>query len=158
MFRADRKGSALKSPKKNTAAMLWSLNTIMKNNKKALLIGANGLIGSFLLKELLFNGKYYEIEIWVRNTIEKSFLNLKETVIDFDAIDKIPVTSVDHVFCCLGTTIKKAKSKAAFRKVDLEYVVHLAEYAEKAGASQFFVVSSIGASKDASNFYLRTEG
>jgi len=131
---------------------------VLKEKSKALIVGANGLIGNLLLREILNDPHYSEIEIWTRTSVGLQYLKLNEKIIDFDAIDKIHVSPVDHVFCCLGTTIKKAGTKEAFRKVDFEYVVQLAKYAELAGASKFFVVSSIGANKRSMNFYLRTKG
>jgi uncharacterized protein YbjT (DUF2867 family) len=130
----------------------------MQEEKKALIAGASGLIGSFLLKELLYDNNYSEVEIFSRGKSELLFLKLKERIVDFNSIDSLPVTPVDHVFCCLGTTIKKAGSKEAFRKVDFEYVLSLAKYAERAGASKFFVISSLGANHKSSNFYLKTKG
>src|SRR5262249_62336295 len=62
------------------------------------------------------------------------------------------------VFCALGTTIRKAGSEAAFRKVDLEMPLRAAQEALKAGAEQFVVVSSVGADPNSKNFYLRTKG
>ena len=125
---------------------------------KALIAGASGLTGSFLLKEILYNKDYSEVEIFSRTHSELFYLKLKERVIDYNSLDSLPVTPVDHVFCCLGTTIKKAGSKEAFRKVDFEYVVSLAKYSERAGASKFIVISSLGANHLSSNFYLRTKG
>jgi len=130
----------------------------MDKTYKALLAGASGLIGSSLLHELLNGDVYSEIEVWSRNSLGISHPKLKEKIIDFNEIIDIPSSSVDHVFCCLGTTIKKAKSQEAFRKVDFEYVVELAKYAEISGASKFFVISSLGANKDSATFYLRTKG
>jgi uncharacterized protein YbjT (DUF2867 family) len=62
------------------------------------------------------------------------------------------------VFCALGTTIRKAGSQEAFRRVDLELPLRAAEQALKAGAEQFVVVSSVGADAASKNFYLRTKG
>jgi uncharacterized protein YbjT (DUF2867 family) len=64
----------------------------------------------------------------------------------------------EDVFCCLGTTIRKAGSEEAFRRVDVEYVGRLAEVAVRAGAAQFLFVSSVNADAKSSNFYLRCKG
>lgn len=58
----------------------------------------------------------------------------------------------------LGTTIRQAGSQAAFRAVDYDLVVSVARAAKEAGAKQFIMVSSVGASAKASNFYLKTKG
>ncbi len=130
----------------------------MKAYKKALVVGSSGLVGNFLLKILLFDIHYNEVEIWSRTPSEISHLKLKEKIVDYDAMAEMEVTPFDDVYCCLGTTIRKAKSKEAFRKVDFDYVVELAKYSVKAGASKFIVVSSLGANIKSSNFYLRTKG
>ncbi len=125
--------------------------------KKALLLGSSGLIGSHCLIELLADEYYTTIEIWVRTSSGIKHPKLKETIIDFDNI-KNKSTDAQHVFCCLGTTIKKAKSQEAFRKVDFDYVVDLAKISEKSEVEKFLVISSIGAKMNTKNFYLRTKG
>jgi uncharacterized protein YbjT (DUF2867 family) len=62
------------------------------------------------------------------------------------------------VYACLGTTIKKAGSQDAFRKVDHDYTLAVANMAKAAGVTRFAVVSSVGASARSSNFYLRVKG
>lgn len=130
----------------------------MPEIKKALLIGASGLIGCNLLQLLLNDEQYSEVVLWSRNNIELAHPKLTEKVIDFDSDENIPTENFDVIFCCLGTTIHKAKTQEQFYKVDHDYVVELARYAEKSGVSKFIVVSSLGAKKESSNFYLRTKG
>jgi uncharacterized protein YbjT (DUF2867 family) len=127
-------------------------------NKKALLVGANGLIGKALLLELLKSDEYANVEIWVRKPLGIANPKLKERIIDFSRISDLGLIEADGVFCCLGTTINKAKTNEAFRIVDYEYVVELAELASKSGCASFFVISSMGANSNSSNFYLRTKG
>jgi uncharacterized protein YbjT (DUF2867 family) len=125
---------------------------------KALIVGASGLIGSKCLEQILSDESFTSVEIWVRNYTGISHLKLTEKVIDFDKLSELNISGIDHVFCCLGTTINKAKSKEAFARVDKEYVIELAILAEKSGCRTFLVVSSIGANKNAKNFYLKTKG
>jgi uncharacterized protein YbjT (DUF2867 family) len=61
-------------------------------------------------------------------------------------------------YCCLGTTIAAAGSEAAFRKVDVDYVLAFARAARAAQVQRFVVVSSVGADPKQKNFYLRTKG
>ncbi|MDP4185619.1 MAG: NAD(P)H-binding protein [Bacteroidota bacterium] len=130
----------------------------MEQSHKALLVGASGLIGGQLL-ELLLNDEYYsEVEIWLRKPTGISHPKLRERIIDFSTITDIPSVEIDHLFCCIGTTIKKAGTQDAFRKVDFEYVVNLAQLAERSTCSKFIVISSIGADSKSSNFYLRVKG
>jgi uncharacterized protein YbjT (DUF2867 family) len=64
----------------------------------------------------------------------------------------------DVAICCLGTTMKKAGSKAAFFEVDHDLVLSIAKDARRAGTKQFIAISSVGASAESSNFYLKTKG
>jgi uncharacterized protein YbjT (DUF2867 family) len=64
----------------------------------------------------------------------------------------------DDVFCCLGTTIKKAKSKEAFRAVDLDAPVLLAKISRELGAQKFLLVSSLGANRNSNIFYNKVKG
>ena len=52
-------------------------------NIKALVVGANGLIGSFLLKEMMKRMYYNEVETWIRNPNDLSYLKLIKKVIKF---------------------------------------------------------------------------
>ncbi len=53
--------------------------------------------------------------------------------------------AVDDVFFCLGTTIKKARTKANFKKVDYEYTLRATCLSEKQGVQNFLVISSMSA-------------
>jgi uncharacterized protein YbjT (DUF2867 family) len=125
---------------------------------KALIIGATGLIGSECLELLLKDDAYSFVEIWVRNITGNTHPKLIEKLLNFDKISVLPLTNADHVFCCLGTTINKVKTKEAFTRIDKEYVSALAKFAEQSGCQKFVVISSIGANKNSGNFYLRTKG
>lgn len=64
----------------------------------------------------------------------------------------------DDAFCCLGTTIKTAGSREAFRAVDFDATFAFAQAARAAGAARFFLVSSSGASARSRVFYSRVKG
>jgi uncharacterized protein YbjT (DUF2867 family) len=125
---------------------------------KALIIGSTGLTGSYCLESLLNDSDYKAVEIWVRNFTGRSDPKLKETPVNFEKLNEIEKIDADHVFCCLGTTIKKAGNKNAFTRVDKDYVIEIAKLAEKSDCKKFLVISSIGADISSSNFYLKTKG
>jgi uncharacterized protein YbjT (DUF2867 family) len=77
---------------------------------------------------------------------------------DVDRLSDIAFDHVDDAFCCLGTTRRTAGSAAAFRRVDLDYVVAFANAAKRAGAERFMLVSSLGASASSPLLYPRTKG
>ena len=125
------------------------------DSRSALIAGATGLVGGFLLEELLRDDLYRDVRALVRRPIDRRHPKLTASVADFDRLDDhAEVFRVDDVFCCLGTTIKKAGSQAAFRKVDHDYVAAIARLARAAGARRFLLVSSIGAGTATRNFYL----
>lgn len=125
-------------------------------NKVAMIAGSSGLTGGFLLKMLLEAPEYREVIAYVRKPTRIQHPKLREVVMDWEKLDA-PVPA-DDVFCCLGTTIKKAGSQEAFRRVDYEYPLHLAELQLQGGSQQFLLVSAIGADASSSIFYSRVKG
>lgn len=124
--------------------------------KSALLLGATGLTGGCLLDLLLQSDKYGTVYIYVRKPTGIVHTKLREMIIDYDTITE--AVEAEDVFCCLGTTIKKAKTQEAFKKVDLIYPVSIAEIQFKAGSKRYMVVSAMGASASSSIFYSRVKG
>lgn len=125
--------------------------------RTALLVGATGLIGSFLLQRLLDSTRYSRVVVWARRDIGKVHPKLKVELVDFGRIEDRQVEAED-VFCCLGTTIKQAGSQQAFRRVDHDYPVALARAAAKGGAKRLLVVSALGADSASRVFYNRVKG
>ena len=124
--------------------------------RSALLLGSTGLTGGILLDLLLASPDYTKVIIYVRKPTGLNHPKLKEQIINYESIDS--AVSADDVFCCLGTTIKIAKTKEAFEKVDLDYPLKIASLQHKAGSKQFLVVSAMGANATSSIFYSRTKG
>ena len=126
--------------------------------RTALVAGATGAVGNALLERLLADARYGQVKVLTRRPLAQSHPKLESLALD----DKGPALlgaklAADDVFCCLGTTLKKAGSKAAFERVDYHLVLELARAARAQGAEQFLVVSSVGASLKASSFYLRVK-
>jgi uncharacterized protein YbjT (DUF2867 family) len=124
--------------------------------KTALLLGATGLTGSFLLQELLQNNNYSTIHVYVRTKLNIQHEKLQQHIINFDELET--AVQATDVFCCLGTTIKKAGSKKAFEKVDYQYPLKIATLQYKAGSKNFFIISAMGANATSIFFYNRTKG
>jgi uncharacterized protein YbjT (DUF2867 family) len=128
-------------------------------NKKACILGATGLVGGEFLSLLLHDEYYAHITIIVRKKIAIPSQKVAVIVADFANLeDASEAFQVDDVFCCLGTTMKKAGSKEAFKQVDYEYVLKAAAIAHKQGAQQFLVISAVGANPHAYAFYNRIKG
>lgn len=126
---------------------------------KIILLGSTGLVGKSCLKYLSNDIAIDEVLALVRKKTDVNLLKAREVVFNFDEAEKQEeLIAGDVLICCLGTTIKKAKSKAAFKKVDFEYPVKLAQIAYKNGIKHFIVISSIGANTKSSSFYLKVKG
>jgi len=128
------------------------------SRRSALLAGATGLVGGHLLRLLLADDTYQKVTILSRRGLPLTNPKLQQRLIDFDHLADLDAPKVDDVFCCLGTTIRKAGSQDAFRKVDFGYVEALARVAARAGAKQFLLVSAIGADPKSRVFYSRVKG
>jgi uncharacterized protein YbjT (DUF2867 family) len=127
--------------------------------KTALLVGASGLVGSFCLRLLLQTDWYANVIVVGRKALPIEHPKLRQLVIDFDKLDTYKDSLIaDDVYCTLGTTISKAGSRDNFYKVDYTYVVKLAAITSANFASQFLVVSAMGANPDSSFFYNRVKG
>ena len=123
----------------------------------SLVIGSTGLIGKKLIFELAKKDK--EVIAITRRPISKLPENVNLLKLNFDNFLKNgSLPSCDHIYICLGTTIKKAGSKNEFKKVDFDYSISFAKKAREAGATKISLVSSVGANKSAKNFYLKTKG
>jgi uncharacterized protein YbjT (DUF2867 family) len=125
--------------------------------RTALLAGATGLVGSFLLERLLASPRYARVVVWARREIGKSHPKLEVEIVDFERLAQRRLEA-DDVFCCLGTTIRQAGSQKAFHHVDFDYPVALAGAAARSGAKRFLVVSALGANKRSRVFYNRVKG
>lgn len=125
--------------------------------KTALVAGATGLVGRQLVDQLLQSDYYSEIRVLVRKPTEKKHPKLAEVLYDFNQPDAQQVQG-DDVFCCLGTTMKKAGSKEAFTRVDHNYPLQIARAAKQNGAAQYLIVTAMGADPDSSFFYNRVKG
>jgi uncharacterized protein YbjT (DUF2867 family) len=131
----------------------------MQKVRNALIAGASGLVGGHCLELLLKSERYSQVISIGRREVPVIHPKLEQKIIDFDKLHNYYAElDVDDVFCCLGTTIKKAGSKEAFYKVDYTYVVELARVTANKGASQFIVISSMGADASSMFFYNKVKG
>jgi uncharacterized protein YbjT (DUF2867 family) len=127
--------------------------------RKALLAGATGLVGSALLPMLCDSPSYSEVHALVRRSVAGLAAHAKARVhtVDFARLPQ-DLPAVDDVYIALGTTIKVAGSREAFRQVDHDFVVNTARAARAGGATRLAVVSALGADAKARIFYNRVKG
>lgn len=125
----------------------------------AILIGATGLIGKSLLKQLLEDNDFSAVKVFHRRSTGVSHPKLEEHVIDFDqAGDWANEVTGDVLFSTLGTTIGTAGSKDAQYKVDFTYNLQTAEAAAENGVKTYVLLSSAGADATSRVFYSRIKG
>lgn len=127
--------------------------------KSAWIAGGSGLVGQELLRLLLEDSRYSAVCALVRRPLGISHPKLQEIVCDWDRLEETAdVPTADDVFCCLGTTIKKARTREAMYKVDVDYPLALARLALTRGARHYLLVSAVGANPRSRIPYSRMKG
>jgi uncharacterized protein YbjT (DUF2867 family) len=126
------------------------------DQRTILLAGATGLVGTQILKALLVDHTVSKVDVLSRRAFEMTHPKLRGHVVDFRRLP--PLEAVNEVYLSLGTTIRVAGSREAFRAVDLDANLAAAMAGVAAGARRVAVVSSIGANARSSAFYLRVKG
>ena len=121
-----------------------------------LLVGATGVVGRHVLSAALDDARVGRVTAPTRRPLA-AHAKLRNPVVDFSQLDEDAAWwQVDAVICTLGTTIKVARSQAAFAAVDRDLPIRVARLARQQGATRFALNSSLGASHKG-NFYLRTK-
>lgn len=129
------------------------------SKRTAIVLGPTGLIGNHLLNLLLTDTDYEKVKVFHRRRVLKIHDKMEHHEIDLDKLERMKAQfNGNDVFCCLGTTMKKAGSKEAFKKVDHDYPVKAAGIAYENGVENFLLVSAIGADKDSRFFYNQVKG
>lgn len=127
--------------------------------RTALVAGATGLVGRHVLARLLADEAYGRVVSIGRRLLPHTHPKLTHHIVAFDALeDFADRLRADDVFCCLGTTMRRAGTRAAFRQVDYVYPFTLARVALGEGARQFLLVSALGAHPRSPFFYNRVKG
>lgn len=126
--------------------------------KRVLMAGATGLVGQATLQRALASTAVSEVVAPTRRPLP-AHPKLLNPVVDFDALPGDAAWwQVDAVACALGTTIRDAGSREAFRRVDHDYCLAIARHAHAHGAQAFALVSALGADPASRLFYSRTKG
>jgi uncharacterized protein YbjT (DUF2867 family) len=132
---------------------------LFMGNRTALVVGATGFVGKQVVHMLLNNETYKSVTVLVRQSLQVQDKKLNEHIINFNTLEEYHnLSQVTDVYCCLGTTIKKAKSKEAFKKVDLEYPLEIAKMAKENNVEKFLVISAMGADVNSRFFYNKVKG
>lgn len=127
--------------------------------KKAIVIGATGLIGTSLVDQLACSDQIENVCTLTRRHVRYDSPKIINHVVDFDHLEKdVSLFNGDLLFSCLGTTRRKAGSIEAQRRVDLEYQFKAAQLAADHGVGHYLLVSSSGANENSRNPYLKMKG
>lgn len=125
----------------------------------ALLVGATGLVGAQCLRLLTQDAAVGAVRVLVRRPLQVNAAKVEVCVADFERLEThAEWLQADWVFCALGTTIRRAGSQAAFRQVDFDYPLQVAQLAKAQGAKRFLLVSALGADARSRVFYSRVKG
>ncbi|MBX3207653.1 MAG: NAD-dependent epimerase/dehydratase family protein [Labilithrix sp.] len=127
-------------------------------SRRALVLGATGLVGARCVAHLLESPAYERVTCLVRRATLTTSDKLRERVVDFAKLTAEDVEPADDLFCAIGSTMKKAGSREAFRRIDHDLPLRVAELAVAAGTKRIALVSSVGADARSSSFYLKTKG
>ncbi|WNJ17966.1 oxidoreductase [Pontibacter sp. G13] len=127
--------------------------------KSAWVFGATGLIGGHVTRILSQDDRYSAIHIFSRRPVQLAFPKVTVHVIDFDHLPKgLPEAPPADIYCCLGTTIKKAGSQERFLRVDKQIPLQIANYAAGQQVPNYLIVTAMGAKADSPIFYNRVKG
>lgn len=130
-----------------------------KSGKTAILIGATGLVGAACLQRLLASPAYRRVITVSRRPVALTHRKLVRVETPFDHLGTALEGQVaDDAFCCLGTTIRQAGTKAEFHRVDYGYALEFAAACHRQGARHFLLVSAVGANAHSPVFYNRVKG
>lgn len=127
--------------------------------KKAIIFGASGFIGSYLLEDLLKNPDYEQITVVVRKDLNINNPKLKTLIGDFNSLPSIKENLIaDEIYIAIGTTKKSVPNEDQYYQIDHDYPVLAAKFARQNGAKSVFVVTAVGANAKSNIFYIKTKG
>jgi uncharacterized protein YbjT (DUF2867 family) len=129
------------------------------NNKKAIVLGASGLIGSQLVYLLLKDETFSQVTLFVRKELSFSDNKLKQITIEFNDLESYNSEFDGSViFLCLGTTRKKTPNLEDYRAIDYGITLRAAKLAKSAGIEEVHLISAIGANSKSIIFYSKLKG
>lgn len=127
----------------------------------ASIIGATGMIGTYLQQVLTEDSSFDTIRVLVRRPIPRPHPKIEVKLVDFSDLEsvKLAIDGSDSLFCAIGTTQKKAKGdRQAYLKIDFDIPVKTARLCKELGIDRMAIVSAVGANSRSRNFYLKLKG
>lgn len=125
----------------------------------ATIFGSTGLTGLALTNQLLEHPDFTKVLVALRKQLPMQHPKLQQVIIDYNHLETYTeLFASQHIFCCLGTTIKKVNgNKEAFKQVDLHYPVRIAQQSIIHGCKSLHIISSLGAQSNSMFFYSRVK-
>ena len=122
-------------------------------------IGATGLVGRYLVQQLLENANFEKVRIFVRRDAGIEHPKLEQQIVDFSDERSWGKHLIgDVLFSALGTTLKQAGGKDKQYEIDFTFNLNFAKKAKENGIENYVLVSSVGANATSSLFYTRMKG
>ena len=132
---------------------------IKLKEKTAIILGATGLTGGYLLQMLLKDERYVKIRLFSRTSIGFSHPKLEEHIVDLLNLESYKTNFLaDEVFCCIGTTKAKTPDLEMYRRIDFGIPVSAAKISDTNGIETFLVISAMGANSKSTVTYNRIKG
>lgn len=127
--------------------------------KTAIILGATGLTGGYVLDQLLNDDAYEAVMLFSRSSVHRTHDKLKEYLGDLLELERFKNDfQGDEVFCCIGTTKAKTKNKERYKAIDYGIPVKAAKLSKENTIQTFVVISALGANPKSSVFYNKTKG
>ena len=125
---------------------------------KLLLVGSTGLVGRHVLDLALADGRIDAVVAPVRRNVAYHPKLLAPTF-DFECLpNDVDWWRANAVICTLGTTMRAAGSREAFRRIDHDYPLAVANLARQHGTPTFALNSAMRANPSSRFFYNRVKG
>ena len=131
----------------------------MSEGRTALVFGATGLIGSYVVEQLCADDRYSTVRVFSRREVPLPDSKAELVLTDFSQLGAVADNIKGHdLFMCLGTTLRTAGSKEKQRYIDQQLPLEVAAIASRNGVGAYLFVSSLGAKASGGNFYLQLKG
>ena len=131
----------------------------MNNPRTALVFGATGLIGNYVVEQLCSDERYSRVLVFSRREVPLPCEKAELVLTDFEQLEAVADRiSGQDLFMCLGTTLRTAGSKEKQRWIDQQLPLNVAAIASRNGVRNYLFVSSLGARATSGGFYLRLKG
>jgi len=127
--------------------------------KSAILLGATGLTGGYLLKILLDDPNYNKVKLFSRSSVGFKHEKLEEHLVDLLKLEDYKESfNADEVYCCIGTTKSQTPDKETYKKIDFGIPVTAAKICRENKIDTFLVISALGADANSGVFYNKVKG